>query len=241
MIALLSLSAQIPLFTLLAVPGRIAFMNSSTLSDSLAASFDDPTKDRLLGILAAGVPQTAAALAVGVSDSYVSQLLDDPAFSEALAAKRSKKVEASIRYEDTVESVRSKALTILESKLSYVRSPMEAARIFAILDGAKKTTTSAPGEVTPLGMQQVAIVLPKAAQVMITMNSANQVIDVQGRSMATLPSRALPALSKEQASKKEALALADQTAATDVLATMVAARESTTLKKVPNLFTAEDL
>lgn len=216
-------------------------MNATSLAASLSSSFDDPVKEKLLGILGAGVPQTAAALACGVSDGYVSQLMDDPEFAQALAARKSKKVEAAIKYEDTVESVRDKALGILDAKLAYVKSPMEAARIFQILDSARRTTGSGTGtqDNQPLGIQQVAVVLPKAAQVLITMNAQNQVIDVQGRSMATLPSRSLPALSKEQSEKKDALRLADQTAAGTTLAGLAATPAA--LKKVPNVFTAEDL
>lgn len=169
----------------------------------MSTSALDPTHERLLGILAAGVPHTAAALAVGVSDSYISQLLATPEFSTALAERRSHRLESSIKYENTVESVRDRALKVLDSKLAFVKGPLEAARIFQILDSARRGTATPPTEATPLGVQQVAVILPQAAKVHISMNSQNQVIEVEGRSMATLPSKALPALAKQVEADKQ--------------------------------------
>jgi hypothetical protein len=176
-----------------------------------------PSYEKLLGHLAAGVSIPSAALAVGLSEQDVRELLENKEFSAALTARRSEKLEAAVKHDATVESLETKALRVLEQKLPFVRSPMEAARIFQILNSSNKR--SAPVESADagaLGAQQVAILLPKAARVQLTLNSSNQVIDVEGRSMATLPSRALPMLkqlSQEQATKKDELQEQEQAAA----------------------------
>jgi hypothetical protein len=192
-------------------------MNTLTLPDNIA---NDPTRSKLLGLLGAGVSQTAAALACGITDGYVSQILQDPEFVAALANQRTEKLEVAIKHDSTVESVEAKALAILEAKLPFVRNPLEAARIFQILNSAKKRAAIGEGASTEqLGAQQVSIVLPKAAAVHISMNSSNQVIDVAGRSMATLPSRALPTLSKDvqEAKVRETLAAKDTDRASSIL------------------------
>lgn len=156
----------------------------------------------------------SAAMAVGMLEGDARELLASKDFSEALAGKRSEKLEEAVQHDNNVESLEAKALSVLSQKLLFVRSPMEAARIFQILNSSKKR--SAPqdsGGAEALGAQQVAILLPKAARVQLTLNASNQVIDVEGRSMATLPSRALPdlrSLSLAQRAKKEELAEVEQ-------------------------------
>lgn len=171
-----------------------------------AISFpEDPIREKLVSLLASGVGQRSAALAVGVSDSYVSQLLEDPVFSAALALRSSEKLETAIRHDDAVESLEAKALRQVETKLPFVRNAMEAARIFQILNTAKKRAVVEGGQrPEALGAQQVSIILPRAAQVHIQMNSSNQVTEISGRSMATLPSRSLPDLATDVAVKKKA-------------------------------------
>jgi hypothetical protein len=86
---------------------------------------------------------------------------------------------------------------------------LNSAKKHAVPDNAR------PGE---LGAQMVTLVLPKAAAVQILMNSSNQVTEVNGRSMATLPSRALPALSAERAAVSDALAKKETSRVAEVLA-----------------------
>lgn len=186
----------------------------------LPVTLFDPTKEKLLGLLAAGVSQTSAALAIGVSDGYVSQLLDDPIFSGLLSQKRVDKLENAVAFDTSLAKVEERALKALDTKLAFVRNPLEAARIFQILNTAKQRTQLTGATAEALGAQQVTIVLPKAASVQISMNSSNQVIEVQGRSMATLPSRALPALAQDIIAKQKKLDSDDAARAQELLTAM---------------------
>ncbi len=168
------------------------------MSAHSATISDDPLKEKLLGYLAADVSQTAAALACGVSDGYVSQCLEDAAFLDALAIRRAGKLEKFIKHDETVESLEQKALNVLEQKLPFVRDAMQAAKVYQILNGSKRHATPDKNTSDALGAQQVNIILPKAAAVQIQLNSQRQVIEVNGRSMATLPSRSLPSLTTKK-------------------------------------------
>lgn len=180
-------------------------MNTVAASSTAISFPEDPVREKLVSLLASGVGQRQAAMAVGVSDSYVSQLLEDSAFSSALAARSAEKLQGAIQHDDHVESIEAKALKAVETKLPFVRNAMEAARIFQILNSAKKRAIADGGQrPEALGAQQVSIILPRAAQVHIQLNSNNQVTEVSGRSMATLPSRALPDLATDVAVKKKA-------------------------------------
>lgn len=164
----------------------------------------DPLREKLLGLLSAGVGQGPAALAVGISDGYLSQLMKDPDFVAALAVRSSVRVEKALKHDDKIESLEDKVLGVLESKLPFVRNPLEAVRIFQALNAAKKRAQVGAGNGNEiLGAQQVAIVLPKAAAVHITVNSLNQVIGVDGGTMATLPSRSLPELAAKMKKRQQ--------------------------------------
>lgn len=190
----------------------------------MTASLVDPTREKLLGLLAAGVSQTSAALAVGVTDGYVSQLLSEQEFSAALVEKRGASLSAAVEHDAKIESVEAKALRAVETKLPFVRNAIEAARIFQILNSSKRRLEAGSSGGDSLGAQQVTIILPRAAAVQITMNTLNQVIEVQGRSMATLPSRALPSLATDVAERRR---ITDESNAAELLESM--ARVSTVI------------
>ena len=212
------------MFTALLVSPILSFMNQ--LSDLPISISNDPTRVKLLGLLGAGVSQTSAALACGISDGYVTQLLADPDFIAALANQRTEKLETAIKHDDTIESVEAKALKTLDAKLAFVRNPLEAARIFQILNAAKKRAVVTDSRPEALGAQQVSIVLPKAAAVHITMNTANQVIDIAGRSMATLPSKSLPTLQAQTVVAKEAAKEKDTARAAAILEQVTAPQKT---------------
>lgn len=164
------------------------------------------TKDRLLGYLAAGVSQTAAASAVGVDPSYVSQLLEQDDFKIALVERSAGRLQKAIDHDESIESLETKAARVIEQKLPFVRNALEAARIFQILNSSKKRAVASPDSSQGAGgVQSVTIVLPKAAAVSLRMNTQNQVIEVEGRAMAPLPSRNLPALQEAEAARAKQL------------------------------------
>lgn len=163
---------------------------------------NDHNRAKLLELMGAGIPPSAAAAAVGVDPSYVSQLLDTDEFRAALVEASAGRIQAALEHDNTVEGLEKKLLRVIEQKLPFVRNPMEAAKIFQILNNSKKRlVTGSDSSNANQGVQMVTIVLPKAAAVNIKVNTANQVIDVAGRTMAPLPSRELPKLQEADAAR----------------------------------------
>lgn len=153
------------------------------------------TREKIIGYLAAGVSQTIAAESAGVSDSYVSQLLELPEVREEIAAKKSKKLERHIEVDDTIESIEKDALKIVAQKLKFTNA-VEASKIFATMNAARKKADIGAAGNNAGGVDTVVFVLPKAAKTMIQINSDNQIIEVDGRTTAPLPSKALPQMQK---------------------------------------------
>lgn len=150
--------------------------------------------DRIVSLLGQGFPPAQVAAAVGVTPAYVSQVLDISEHREKVAVRRAAVLEESAALDVKLNSLEQKALKLIEDKMFFVRSPLEAARIFSTLNSAKRRTQQGDPTQDVAAITQVNIVLPRAASVHIQLNNNNQVIEVEGQTMAPLPSRALPAL-----------------------------------------------
>jgi hypothetical protein len=77
---------------------------------------------------------------------------------------------------------------------------MDAARIFSTLNSAKRKLVTNPAD-AGAGVNTVTLIFPKSVEsggtINIQLNSNNQVVEVEGRSMAPLPSRALATLNRK--------------------------------------------
>jgi hypothetical protein len=194
------------------------------------------TRERAIKLLGQNIQQSLVASAIGVSESYISQLLVEEGVAAEIAQLKAASLEAAVEKDETIESLEKSALAKIKSQLTYVKSPLEAARVFQILNNAKKAT-QAPQLGDSAGVQIVQITLPAAARgssVRISLNTSNQVIDVEGRSMAPLPSKALPQLAKRLADKTAETVVVKQplpptTAKSDSL---VAAEKLNTLRDI---------
>lgn len=156
------------------------------------------TRDRIISYLGQGIQASIVATSCGVTPGYISQLLELPEVREEIAKLQAGKLEAALEADERVETVEMMALKMVKDKLPFVRSAVEAAKIFATLNAAKRKAAPNGQTADVLAGQQVTIVVPRGAALHFKLNSSNQVIEVDGRAMAPLPSRALPALQKER-------------------------------------------
>lgn len=157
------------------------------------------TREKIIGYLAAGVSQTIAAESAGVSDSYVSQLLEQEGVREEIAAKKSAKLERHIEVDDTIETAEKLALQQIVRKLQSPGVPVplkEAVQAFSVLNSARKKADLGAAGNNAGSVDTVVFVLPKAAKTMIQINSDNQIIEVDGKTTAPLPSKVLPQMQK---------------------------------------------
>lgn len=158
------------------------------------------TRDKIIGLLGAGVSQTLAAEAAGVSDGYVSQLLLDDNVRAEIAAKKSAKLEQHVEVDSKIEDLERLALKVMEKKLnSGVVSLSDATRTFSVLNAAKKKSEDSAMGNNAANVDTVIIVLPKAAKTMIQISGDNQIVEIDGKTTAPLPSKVLPSLQQKLA------------------------------------------
>lgn len=162
-------------------------------------SMSTSIREKIIAYLGQGIQQSVVATSCGVTPAYVSQLLEVPEVREEIAKLRAGTLEKAIEADSSLERIEKVALRMVEQKLPFVRNAVEAAKIFATLNAAKRKATPENGGENALAAQMVTITVPRAAALHFRISSDNQVIEVEGRAMAPLPSRALPALQKRLA------------------------------------------
>ena len=162
-------------------------------------SSSNSTRDRIISYLGQGIQQSIVATSCGVSASYISQLLELPEVREEVAQLRAKNLDSALEVDTSIERIERAALKQIEAKLPFVRTAVEAAKIFATLNSARKKTAGADQSSDVLAAQQVTVTIPRGAAIHFKVNDTNQVIEVEGRTMAPLPSRALPMLQVRRA------------------------------------------
>ena len=149
-------------------------------------------QDRIVEMLGNGIPPANVAIALGCSESLVSQVLSQDGVSEQVTALRAARFAEFAEHDTSIETAESKALKRLDSLIPFITKPAEAARVFGILNGAARKTGAAAGA-TASPSTVVQLNLPKAAQVSFTLTTDKQVIEVEGRSMVTMPAKSLAA------------------------------------------------
>lgn len=145
------------------------------------------TEERALTLLGKGVNAAQTASALGITESAVSQLLANPDFAEKVSELRYKNLLTHSERDEKVDNLEDKLLRKLSSLAEYVVRPMEAARMFQIVNAAKRRGQSAPESITN-SAEVVTLVMPVAIINKFEVNSANQVVQAGNQPLITVQS-----------------------------------------------------
>lgn len=177
-------------------------------------------KDQIRSMLGDGVEASAIARALGCDPSYISQLMADENFAADVTSARVINLTDATNRDRKLSKLEDRAIERLEQTIQWVSKPMEAARILQIVNSTKRRGAELNGAQAQGSAPTVILQLPEAARVTFTLNQASQVVDVDGRSMAPLPSNKL--MEMVQARKLAAAEAApkphDKLAASDIYA-----------------------
>jgi DNA-binding CsgD family transcriptional regulator len=178
-------------------------LNSSSalttpLSTEIANAPLNASEEQVFNLLASGLNAAMVASTLSLSESYISQLLSQSDFRDRVTSARLAKNKGLVERDDKLELTEAKALERLALLLPMVVKPLEAARIYQTLNSAKRTT-SLPANSSTAGGATVVLNLPKSASVQFTLtHDTNQVLEVDGRSMAPLPASRVKELMTEK-------------------------------------------
>lgn len=151
------------------------------------------TKEHIISLLSQGISATQVAAACGVSESYVSQLRADPELSSLIAAQATGKIEADVVFDNTLERAELMALEKIEKNLPFANMG-QAMAAFRILNSARKRKDVFGAVLDQSTTVTVNLTLPAAASARYVVNSANEIVEVEGQTMVTATAKSLDQL-----------------------------------------------
>lgn len=167
--------------------------------------------DQIKEMLGCGISQSAISSTLGVDPSYISQLLTNDEFRNDVQRKQIVNLKGATDRDKKLEALEDKAIERLSQTIDFVTKPMEAARILSIVNNTKRRGAEVNGQNAAGGAPIVNLVIPEAARVAFTFNESMQIIDVQGRSMAPMPTTRVQEMLAER--KKQRVQIQDANAA----------------------------
>lgn len=177
-------------------------MENANASTQLAPAADT-LQERIKKLLGNGLPGTIVASTVGCDPSYVSQLMEDEGFKNDVLVLRAGKAQGAVARDTSWDTVEQMALDKAIQMLPLVSRPNDLIRLAAFANSAKRRATEYAGA-QETGASVVNIILPQAAAVHFQMNNNSQVVEIDGRSTAALPTKHLQEMMKERKLARDA-------------------------------------
>lgn len=171
-------------------------------------------KEKIIQMLGNGLTPSIISKALGCDPSYISQLMADEGIRLQVAEERIKDLDRAVKADDLADEIEFAALEKMRALLPFVSRPLDAARIYQTVNGAKRKTQEVTANSTPTA-PLVQIQISQEAAVKFRLSSDQQVVEVDGRSMSTLPVRELNQRLKDRADARPAIT--DQTTAAQLI------------------------
>lgn len=155
---------------------------------------ESSSRDYIVAGLRNGFNDSQIAQALGVTQSAISQAIDAHGLRE-LANANSKFIE----HDEKLNDLESTVLTKLEKSIQHaILDPLKLTAIYKTLNGAKRRSLAEGQNLGNNNVQLVNINLPRHVQVKVGLNSRNEVVEVEGRPLLTLPAGKLVSMAGTQ-------------------------------------------
>ena len=149
-------------------------------------------KDQALTLLAQGLKQSVVASALGVEESYISQLLADEDFAADLRAKKQELSVADATYDTKLDRATEEALDRIETKLPFANL-QQSLQAFKVLESAKRRRDRGTPGTESAGVV-VNILLPTVIAPRYLQNQSGEIVEVEGQTMLSASPRNLDEL-----------------------------------------------
>lgn len=156
---------------------------------------------RALELLGNGLAADVVASALGVSPSYISQLLSDEDFASQVLGRRFEAQAAAKALDDKYDRIENSLLDALEEKLLYLHKPSEILRAVQIINAAKRRGTYTHDANSLPTNQVVSLTMPVKIVNNFLTDMSRQVVGVssstvpnQTKSLVTIQSNNLDTL-----------------------------------------------
>ena len=177
-------------------------------------------KDQIIELIAAGVPTSQIAAAVGCTDAYVSQLKSDPEVQAFLATKAVAVTAKDVAFDTALESAETLALEKLEKGLQFANFG-QALAAFRVLNSARKRQDKFAQTDNAGTTINVNLTLPASAMPRYTLTSRNEIIEVEGQTMVTATPKSLDQILAQRAAGAAVPAVTSLERAANMLESLV--------------------
>lgn len=172
--------------------------------------------DQIKELLGSGLSNDVVASVVGVTPSYISQLLSDAAFSEEVLALRVISLTANTTRDRSLDSLEDKLIAkaheIVDS--SQIYKPLDVVRTLIAVNGMKRRGVPVK-ETIPASTVTVNLVLPRKVVNQFTITPQGEVIEAEGQTLVTMPATTLLKQLSESHSNTEKQNATDSPATAD--------------------------
>lgn len=142
-------------------------------------------EDRALSLLGSGTSASQVANALGVSESYISQLLSREDFSKEVIKRKCEALEKHNARDFKYDSLEDTLLDQLEANVSMVFDPMKIARLLQVVNTAKRRGVGADSNVSQT-TTTINLSLPSVVVNKFQTNTLNQVIEAGEQQLITM-------------------------------------------------------
>lgn len=147
---------------------------------------------QLIELLGQNLTQTQAAKAVGVDEAEISKLLTSSEFALAVSERRIVTLTAATKRDNTADDLEDLFAKKLKESAPFATKPLEIARIYQIVNGAKRRGASADDQAKITNQTNIVVLqLPEVTKQKFTTNPRNEVVAVADRPMVTIDSNHL--------------------------------------------------
>jgi hypothetical protein len=174
-------------------------------------------KEYAITLLAKGIPTSQVAAAVGVDDSYISQLKADPEVRQQIAELQASHTIKDDKFDEILERAEFLALEKIEKNMQFATLG-QALAAFKILNGARRRKDDL---ITAENITSVTVnlTLPASSIPQYITNSKSEIVEVEGKTMISATPKTLDQI---LAAKAEANGAAlPQTTAVEKAATLL--------------------
>ena len=161
-------------------------------------------RDRALSLLGAGVVADSVASALGVTPSYISQLLADDVFATEVATIRYENLQKHNLRDDNYDSIEDRLLEKLSNQLSLIMKPETLLKAISVVNGAKRRGQVTPDQ-TVNNTNIVVLNIPAIIAQRFTVDVNNQVIRAGEQELHTIPSSNLLKQVEDRKEQRERL------------------------------------
>lgn len=159
-------------------------MNTLTDTTNLQKVYDG-TQGKILEMLGNGLSPEIVASALGISASYISQLLQEPEYARQVTEKRFLNLQAATTRDRSYDALEDALLDKMADLLPLMYKPHEVLRAISVINAAKRRGASAP-ENTVINNTVVQLSLPIHLVTRFIKDANNQVVVTGEQELITI-------------------------------------------------------